>query len=68
MDWYVSEDEVRGAIEGRLNRTITDMEWGAITDIILYEVKGPFFLKDEDLDYDMKRIRELLEFGKEAKS
>ncbi len=57
---YVSADKVREAVEKKLDQPITDKEWEAITDIILYEVSGPFYLLDEDLDCDMKRIKILL--------
>ncbi len=57
---YVSTDKVRDAVEEKLGRSITDKEWEAITDIILYEIKGAFYLLDEDLDYDMERIKKLL--------
>ena len=57
---YFSAEGVRRAVEKELDRLLTEREWEAITDIILYEVKGAFYLLNEDLEYDMGRIRKLL--------
>jgi len=51
--------ELRTAVEDRVARSLTDYEWKAITSVIFYE--RPYHLLDDDIDYDMKRIRRLIE-------
>jgi len=67
---YFEEVDLRIAVEEKLKREVTDYEWKAIIDVIFYE--QPFSFVEEtvdengihyvgDLDYDMKRVRILLD-------
>ena len=59
---YFSVDDVREAIEERLRAKLTRREWKAT--VILLDIKVPFHLTDEDLDYDIPRIKEIIELLK----